>query len=175
MVHLYIGNGKGKTSAALGLCLRAAGFGKRAYIAQFLKSDRIPCGEQTAAKRRLKGHVTIRRFKHQEHPFFAGKKRFYKQRFQRSLERAVMFMRRIVGSGKYDVVVLDEILDAAHQKFIDEISLVRLIRSAKGTELILTGRTASARIRKYADYISLITQIKHPFQRGIPARRGIEY
>ena len=175
MIHLYIGNGKGKTSAALGVCIRAAGFGRKVYIAQFLKSSRIPCGEMSAIKKWLKPNVTIERYKDQEHPFFFGSRQFDRKKFLESLDISVSKLYEIVHSKRFQVVMMDEILDAVDQGFVAEERLLRLMKDAAGIELILTGRTASEKIKRLASYVSLITKIKHPFDRNVKARKGIEY
>jgi len=174
MVHLYIGKGKGKTTAALGLILRAAGFGKRVYFAQFLKSATTESGELNALKKG-KLNITIKKFTDQVHPLFFKKGAFDKKKLKSSIDAALEKVLTIMRQGRYDVIVLDEILNALTGGFCSKTLLKQIIARAAKAELILTGRDAPADIIARADYVSRINKVKHPFDRGVLARRGIEY
>lgn len=174
MVQLYIGDGKGKTTAAFGLALRALGWGKKVYIGQFLKDGRFPCGECKALnKSRLK--LTFDRFSGQSHPVFSSKDKFDREKVKRSVAKALNKVDKAITTGKYDLVILDEVLNALTAGFFTQARLKRIIKKVGKTELVLTGRDAPAGLIKSADYVSLISKIKHPFDRKILARKSIEY
>jgi len=186
MVHLYIGTGKGKTSAAIGLAIRAAGWKKRVYLAQFLKSNKVQSGEVLALQQHLRKYITVERFINQTHPIFLPKKRFNRKVFVDSLRGALVHVSMLIHAGKYDVVILDELLDAVSQGFIPEQQVIDIFDlnplrggsrkdSTKNIELVFTGRKCSRRVKQRADYVSKIIAVKHPFTQGIQARKGIEY
>jgi len=172
MVHVYIGDGKGKTTASLGLALRALGWGKRVYIAQFLKDPKTPCGEIKALD---KIKIKTDRFKNQIHPIFLKKGAFDRVKTKESVDEALKRIEKILRDKKHDVVVLDEILNILALRLCSQAQLVKIIKKAKNIEIILTGRNAPAGIIKLADYVSFIKKVKHPFDKKILARKGIEY
>jgi cob(I)alamin adenosyltransferase len=174
MLHLYIGDGKGKTTAALGCALRALGWGKRVYCAQFLKDTLFPCGELQAAKK-YKLKLTIERFENQVHPIFLKKENINIGKIKASINNGLKKIKSLIRGKRFDIIILDEILDALNAGFLSAKVLTDIIKKAKGTELILTGRTAPSSIMRLADYISFIGKIKHPFDRKIYARKSIEY
>jgi cob(I)alamin adenosyltransferase len=165
-VQVYTGNGKGKTTAALGLALRAAGAGLKVFIAQFIKEER--CSE----------HLMLERF---------GDMIAYRQ-YGRGLIRGVPApediaaaregMREIsdaVRSGSYDVVILDEINMAVFVGLISVEEVLGLIRSRRvGVELVLTGRNAPDAVMEEADLVTEMRELKHYYDKGVRARRGIE-
>ena len=165
-IHIYTGNGKGKTTASLGLALRAMGAGYKVYIVQFLK------GQDHSELKSLKPLklVTLKKF---------GQKAFIHKIGTNpdkvSAQDALKYSKKILKSGKYDVVILDEIFLATFFKLIKVADVVKLIKNKpKNVELILTGRKASPQIIKLADYVTEMREIKHPYQKGLMARKGIE-
>ncbi|MCM8779355.1 MAG: cob(I)yrinic acid a,c-diamide adenosyltransferase [Candidatus Omnitrophica bacterium] len=173
LIHLYYGTGKGKTTSSLGLALRAWGWGKKVVVFQFLKPKDFPSGEMKAL-RKLDKKFKIIRFRKQQHPLF--NKSLNKDELKKSITRALIQVEKIIKEEKYAVVVLDEILNAVSSGFITEKEIIHLFkRKPPTTELILTGRSTPPIFKKFADYISEIKEIKHPFQKGIKARKGIEY
>lgn len=175
MVHLYIGDGKGKTSAALGLAIRGAGSKKKVYIGQFLKDKGAFCGEVEFI-RQTKVSIEIERFPCQRHPMFCKKgKAFDIRKLKESTRQALEKIERAIDEKKFDVIVLDEILNSIKGKVCSKVVLKRLMKKAESIELILTGRAAAQDLIKSADYVSFIKKIKHPFDKGILARCGIEY
>ncbi|OGD19959.1 MAG: cob(I)yrinic acid a,c-diamide adenosyltransferase [Candidatus Aminicenantes bacterium RBG_16_63_16] len=168
-LQVYTGNGKGKTTAALGLALRAAGHGFPTFIGQFLKGQRY--GELRSI-RRLSPLVTIRQF---------GRRGFIHvtenpgdediRRARRGLDACL----RAMLSGKYRIVVLDEVNVALHFRLLDrrDIDLV-LDRKPAGVELVLTGRYAPLWLIRRADLVTEMKDRKHYYDRGIRARTGIE-
>ena len=171
MLHLYIGDGKGKSTAAIGLALRAAGAGKKVCFCQFLKDSKFGCSEEKPLK---KAGIVIERFKGQTHPLFDkdGKKSFSTKK---SVDAAFLGIDKIIAGKKFDIIVLDEALNVWGAGLISGERLYDVAVSAYGRELILTGRGAPPALVKLADYVSLIKKIKHPFDKKIFARKGIEY
>lgn len=168
MVQVYTGNGKGKTTAALGLAVRAAGHGLRVYIGQFMKG--VAYGE-LAALRRLP-NITIEQFGRPEWVDPTS----VTEEDREMAERALRFGREALHSGKYDVVILDEINVAAGWGLLPVDQVVELIESRPANvELVLTGRSAPAKFLELADLVTEMCEVKHPFQRGITSRLGIEF
>lgn len=167
MIQVYTGNGKGKTTAAFGLALRAAGAGLNVYIGQFTKGR--GCSEHKALKR-IK-NIKLEQF---------GRNHFIRNKpLQIDVEFArqgVEKVKKIIASGKYQVIILDEINIALKFKLVrlkGVLDLIKLI--PKNIELILTGRYAPAQLIKAADLVSRIEEIKHYYVQGVKARRGIEF
>ncbi|MCM8784003.1 MAG: cob(I)yrinic acid a,c-diamide adenosyltransferase [Candidatus Omnitrophica bacterium] len=172
LVQVYYGRGKGKTTSALGLALRAWGWGRKIIIFQFFKPKNLLSGEVKAIEKLGEG-IKIVRFG-QRHPIFC--KKIKKEKARNVLNKALKEIRHSLKVGNYDLVILDEILNAVDCDLISEGDIIELIKNkSKSTELIITGRPLVNKLREYADYISEIKEIKHPFQKGIKAREGIEY
>jgi cob(I)alamin adenosyltransferase len=167
LVHIYTGNGKGKTTAAIGLACRAAGSGKKVMIVQFLK------GSSTSELVSLKalGVKVVR----------GDVKKFISNMSEQEINdcksrQHECFKIACDDMGKFDLVVLDEIIVAVSHKMIELNSLIEMINNKpESTELVLTGRGAPEALVDLADYVSDIKCIKHPFTKGIKARKGIEY
>lgn len=166
MIQVYTGAGKGKTTAALGLALRAAGAGLKVYIGQFIKGR--PYSEIKALKK-LK-NIKIEQY---GRGCFIGHKADTKDIIlaKCGLNKAI----RAISSRKYDVVILDEINVALHYKLLNLKEVTSLIKQTpKTTELVLTGRYAHPQVIKLADLVSHIREIKHYYKKGVKARKGIE-
>lgn len=169
LVELFTGNGKGKTSAALGAVLRAAGQGLRVHLIYFMKGD-YPYGERKALARLPS--VTFESFGH-EH--FIDPQNV-KEEEREQARQALHAGREAVLGGKVDVVVLDEVNLAVAWNLIDVEDLLGLIdEKPANVELILTGRRADGRVIERADLVTEMVEVKHPFRKGIEARRGFEY
>lgn len=167
MIQVYTGNGKGKTTAALGLAIRAAGAGLKVYIAQFCKGKR--CSE----------HISIAKIENITIACF-GRTCFIKSRpGAKDIELAQLGLEtviKILKAGKYRVIILDEINIALKLKLLRSEQVLELLRnSPKKIELVLTGRFAHPQIVKLADLVSEIKEVKHYFKQGIKSRKGIEY
>ena len=166
-VHVYTGDGKGKTTAAIGLAVRASGRGLRTYIGMFLKGT--PYGEVEA----LHGDplIAIDLFGGEGHVRRGKASPREKDRAQKGCERALESML----SGQYDLVILDEILVAVDYGLLGREHLTLLLdRRPEGVELVLTGRGAPPEIIDRADLVTEMREIKHYYSRGIQARDGIE-
>lgn len=168
MIYIFTGNGKGKTTSSLGILLRAAGHGMRACLIQFMKE--IETGE--IAPLRALGVECI--------TDGAG---FYKIRGDHSPEethkmkarKALGIAREKILSDNYDIIVLDEINVAVATGLLDEKDIIELIETDKPIHLILTGRGATQSLIARADLVSDINEIKHPFKKGILAKKGLEF
>lgn len=169
LVQVYTGNGKGKTSAAFGLALRAIGRGLRVYVIQFIKGG-FDYGEL---------HIM------HELPNFKlkafGQGKFITEmpptdKDVKLAKEALELAQEVVNSDEYDVVILDEINVALNLKLVDVNEVVDLIKNKpEDVELILTGRHAPPEVVEVADLVTEMKEIKHPYTKGIPPREGIEY
>jgi len=169
LVQVYTGNGKGKTTAALGLALRAVGHGMKVLIIQFMKGN-AGYGEHEAA-RRLSPNLTIIRTGRDA---FVSRSNPDPADFKLAQEGFSM-ARQAVQSKEYDIVILDEINLAIDYGLLPLPDLLQLIDSKPETmELILTGRDAKPEILERADLVTEMTERKHYYTKGIPARKGIE-
>lgn len=172
LIHIYTGEGKGKTTAAIGLAVRAAGNGMKVLFVQFLKG-----GEESGELKIFKGlqeNIEVIRFD-QRHPIFF-KKGDTKEGLINAAKEALRLIDEKIKSGKYDLVVLDEINNLIVQGWADVNELTDIIRKRpEGVEIVLTGRGASEELIDMADYVTEMSAVKHPFKKGIKARKGIEY
>jgi len=166
-VHIYTGNGKGKTTAALGLCLRAIGAGFRVYLAQFMKSGNY--SELTALKR-LGHQVTVEQFGTGH--FVRGEpSEEDRQAARQGFEAATAAL----ASGDYQMVILDESMVALHQGLLSREQIHALIdMRPEAVELVLTGRNAPPEIIETVDLVTDMREVKHYYQDGVTARVGIE-
>jgi len=169
LVQVYTGEGKGKTTAALGLALRAWGHGMRVCIIQFMK-----VGEdygEVLALRKIEG-IDVYQFG-LDHLIFEGEQTSEDIAYaKRGLEMAEDVLR----SNEYDVLILDEVNVAIYFGLLKVADVIGLIRNRKnGTELILTGRHAPKEILEIADLITVMKAEKHPYDSGVIARKGIEF
>lgn len=169
LVQVFTGNGKGKTTAALGTILRAAGHGLRICIVFFMKGD-YDYGEFSTLSRLPHVDVASFGFRHLTDPANIKPEEVEQARL------ALSAAREAVLSGNYDLVVLDEVNVALGFKLIELDEVVKLIKDKPpDVELILTGRYADTRLIEMADLVTEMVKVKHPFDKGIKARRGIEY
>lgn len=166
-VHVYTGDGKGKTTAAFGLALRAAGAGLKVFIAQFVKSEEY--GE-IAALKRFSDLITCRRY--------GGGCWLYKDpgiEDLRCAQKGREEVRSIVAGGRYDMVILDEANIALHYGLVPVDDFLALIdMKPAGLELVFTGRYAHPRLIERADLCTEMREVKHYYQQGVLARKGIE-
>ncbi len=167
-IHVYTGYGKGKTTAALGLALRAAGAGLRVFIAQFIKQRR--CSEHKMIER-LGDSVTIKRF---GKGFIINRKATISD--IKAAQAGLIELKDIIRSKKYDIVVLDEANIATHFGILSVNDLLDIMATKpKGLELVITGRYADKRVIQNADLVTEMKEIKHYRKKGVKARTGIEY
>lgn len=169
LVHVYTGNGKGKTTSALGMTLRAAGHGGKTAFIQFMKG--WPYYGEIAGLSCLFGveHIVTGR------PDFVDRTSpdpVDVSEAQRGFQEAV----RILEAGKHDLVVLDEILVAIDYGMLSAFQTLETLSSRPAhVEVIMTGRGAPPEIMEYADYVTEMVERKHPFRKGVQGRKGAEY
>ncbi|MDD3232903.1 MAG: cob(I)yrinic acid a,c-diamide adenosyltransferase [Candidatus Methanomethylophilus sp.] len=169
LVQVYTGDGKGKTTASLGLGFRAAGCGLNVLMLQFLKPA-AGCGEQLAV-----GHFDNFTF------LPLGLDHMNGHRVDRATDLKVAAetfakAKELIYSGKYDLVILDEINVAMDWELLDPAAVISMLQGRpEHIEVVLTGRHAPAAVIDYADLVTEMKMIKHPFAKGVGARRGIEY
>ena len=167
-VHVYTGPGKGKTTAALGLGIRAAGAGMKVHMVQFMKGRRYS---------EIDTIEKIPNFSISQH----GRDEFVSKENPEQVDidlaqKGFNYSKEIISSGKYDMIILDEINVAVDYNLISIKKLTKLIEEKpEGLELILTGRYAHPEIVRYADLVTEMLEIKHPYQQGIEARKGIDF
>ena len=169
LIHIYCGDGKGKTTAAIGLAVRAAGSGKKVLLLQFFKDGKssefaalahVP-GIETVPQTRIFGFswTLTPEEKEEARGYYAG---LLEEAFRRA--------------GGFDLLVLDEAMSACTTGMIDETRLLALLTGKPAElEVVLTGRNPSQALLDAADYVTEMKKIKHPYERGVAARKGIEY
>lgn len=173
MIQVYIGDGKGKTTAAVGLTIRALGCNLKVLFAQFLKSG------QTGEK------IILETFQ-DKLLFFRPKQRHQQFLWEMTAEELAWtkedielgweILKSEIFSGKWDIVVLDEILDCIQNHLLSEEEILKTVKERpEKVEIVITGHQAPQSFYEIADYISQIDAVKHPFNKGVPARRGIEF
>lgn len=169
LVEVYTGDGKGKTTAALGLAFRAAGHGFRSYIGQFLKGQ--PSGELQAA-RKLQPLVTIEQFGRKK--FIKVTENFEEEDYRLAAEGLKKCLKAMLG-GEYQIVILDEINVALNLGLIKEEEIQKFLdRKPAGVEIVLTGRYAPQSVIDRADLVTEMVCRKHYYDKGVRARKGIE-
>lgn len=167
MIHIYTGSGKGKSTACFGLALRAAGRGFKVYIGQFIKGK--CCGEHYALKK-IK-NIKVEQF---------GRGCFIKKMPTKEdialAQKGFLKIQKNIKDKKYDMIILDEINIALHFKLLKLKDIMELVKNTpKNIELVLTGRYAPKELINLADYVTKMCEIKHPYQKKVFARKGVEY
>jgi cob(I)alamin adenosyltransferase len=168
MIHIYTGNGKGKTTAALGLMIRAAGAGKKIFFGQFVKG--MAYSEVTI----INGQIP-----QIDHQLF-GRKCFIKRDPEpedyKAAQAGLRTVKELIKSGRYDLVVLDELNIALYYKLFSlEEVLAMLENLPENIELVITGRYAPPELIEKADLVTEMKEIRHYYQNGVKARKGIEF
>lgn len=171
LVHIYTGSGKGKTTAALGLALRAAGWGKKVIMYQFLKPPALKLGERKAVTK-SKLSIKIVPVDIKWNMFKKNNKAMVCDKVNQTCKD----IQTIAKKGKYDLIILDEIIFCLSKKLVSLQCIKNIIKSKKDSvELVLTGRGATKEIINFADLVTEMKEIKHPFGKNVKARKGIEY
>lgn len=167
-IHVYTGPGKGKTTAAIGLGMRAAGADLKVHMIQFMKGRRYS---------ELNSIDKIPNFSFVQH----GRDEFVNKESPEKIDidlaqKGFAHAKNVIKKGVYDMVILDEINVAIDYDLIDVHDVLKLIEEKpEKLELVLTGRYAHPEITRYADYVTEMLEIKHPYQQGVEARRGIDF
>jgi len=166
-VHVYTGDGKGKTTAAIGLAIRAAGAGMRVYIAQFVKGMHY---SELDALDRYADRITLKQY---------GRECFIEKEPEeediQAARQGLEEVKGILASGDYQMVILDEANIATHYNLFSPDELIEVVRSKpEAVELVITGRNADPKVVALADLVTEMKEIKHYYNRGVQARAGIE-
>lgn len=171
MIHIYCGDGKGKTTAATGLAVRAAGCGMKVLFARFLKNE-------NSGELRILDSVPEIEVLHLErsYGFFNTLTDEEKEEVRQMYGQLWELIREKISGGQFQMLVIDEFMAAYRYRLIGrEEALDLLTGKPEALELVLTGRDPGPELTALADYVSEIRKVKHPFDQGILARRGIEY
>lgn len=174
MVHVYTGNGKGKTTAALGLAMRAAGHGLKVEIIQFMKEARVYGEYKAIEKLGFEGRagITIVQF---GTGMFVDKGSVSEDDKKRAGE-GMAHAGRVLNGGKADVLILDEVNVAMDYGILEKEEIKKFIEKYRSdSELVLTGRGCPVELVRLADYVTEMKEVKHPFNEGVKGREGIEF
>ncbi len=171
LIHVYTGDGKGKTTAAFGLAMRAAGHGKRVLVLQFLKSRISSSGEISAAK---KCGIRVVKFKDQTSPLFDPTVK--ESELRKAVKEAITYSLDQIKSGNYDLIVMEEFNNVVKNGYATIADLKKLLaEKPEELEIVFTGRGAPKELIDLADYVTEMRMVKHPANNGIMARKGIEF
>lgn len=170
-IHIYYGNGKGKTTCAMGLAVRAAGCGKKVLIIQFMKTGR------SSEIRMLESLPGIEIMDAPRMTKFSFRMTDEERQEMLAADNAVLGeIREKVAGGEYDLLIMDECLGSCHKGFLDEQLLIDFLRNKpEHLEVVMTGRHPDDTLIEIADYVTEMHKVKHPYDEGIRARRGIEF
>ena len=170
LIHIYCGDGKGKTTASMGLALRAAGADKKVLICQFLKSSE---SSELKSLQHIEGIGVLKGAETNKFVFNMSdiEKLKYSDKCKQQLRRAF----DLANAEEYDMLVLDELCAAVSLGMLNEDELlIELKNKNDALEVVVTGRDPSPKLVEIADYVSEIKKVKHPYDKGVPARKGIE-
>lgn len=172
LIHIYTGEGKGKTTASIGLAIRAAGQGLNVLLVQFFKSDKDSSGELNIIRERIPEIEMIRM--NERHPLFKkeespGKiKDSVEETFREAVDKAL--------HGDYDLLIMDEIHSAVAGNWLSVDEVIGFLKhKPEKLEVVMTGRKAHERLIEMADYVTEMNMQRHPYEKGVTARKGIEY
>lgn len=173
LIHIYTGDGKGKTTAAIGLSVRAAGSDMKVLFVQFFKSDDDPSGEKDVFRDVIEGIELVR--SNCRHPFFTGNATD-RDKVAIAITETFETVKACVSEGNVDLLVLDEVMGAIKEDFLSEAEILDFLDNRPDSlEVVLTGRNAPVWLVKISDYVTEMLMIKHPFTGGVKARKGIEF
>lgn len=171
LLHIYTGEGKGKTTAAIGLAVRAAGWGTPVLFVQFFKEDSVPSGEKEFFKRA--GIELIR--SNCRHPIFT-KGRTDEAAIKAAIRGTFEAVAARLATNAPGLLVLDEVMACIKGGWLAAEEIIAFLRDRPaGVEVVLTGRDAPVELVQLADYVTEMLKIKHPFDAGAVARKGVEY
>ena len=169
LIHIYCGEGKGKTTAAIGLAVRCAGSGRKVLILQFLKDGK---SSEFASLSHVPGIETVP----QTRTFGFTWTLTPEEKQEAAAYYTSLLDDAFCRAGDFDLLILDEVLGACTAGLLDEYRLLSLLDGRpEPLEIVLTGRGPSQALRDRADYLTEMKPVKHPFDKGVPAREGIEY
>jgi len=168
MIISYYGKGKGKTTAALGSALRASGYGKKILFVQFIKGD-FPTGEDEALAKI--SNLTHKKFGLGFVGILGDERKLAEH--QEAAQGGMRFV--MENAENFDIVILDEVFGAIKGKLLDENSVIALLKAIKNQDLIMTGRPKISDLLNCSDLVTEMKQIKHPFETGTQAKKGIDF
>lgn len=171
LIHIYFGDGKGKTTAAMGLCTRMAGCEKNVLISQFLK-----CGDSGEIQHLKSCEFVEVLVCDKKRGFFYTMSEKEKEETTKEIKDLFLKVTNKAVSGSINLLVLDEILDVINLGIISESDVISFLKTKpENIEVVLTGRNPSEELLEVCDYVTEMKKIKHPFDKGLNARYGIEY
>ena len=169
MIHIYCGDGKGKTTAALGLICRHIGTGGKAVLAQFLKS--LPTGELETLKT-----LGVPVYRNElPHGFFPNMSEQMQKSVREMHDKTLAEVTQLVRTNMCSLLVLDELCAALSLGLIDREAVLALLDDHGNAELVITGRDPEDALLARADYVTEMKLVKHPYEKGVQARKGIEF
>lgn len=171
LIHIYTGDGKGKTTAAVGLATRALGSGLKVVYCSFHKRPEKYGYTEIDSLKKLGARV----FNFAKgHPHLD--KSIDQNQIRREVPEAIQTLTQLLETESVDMLILDEILISVRDAYLDELVLIDFVKNKPShTELVLTGRSATQNVMDLADYVSFVQKIKHPYDKGILSREGVEY
>ncbi len=169
-IHVYTGDGKGKTTAALGLALRAVGASKKVMIIQFMKK---PNYSEHKAIKKYKLPIEIESFGIGYYKILGDK--HTEEQHQKASQKALKRAEEIIKKNKHDLIILDEINVAIGFGLIDLDDVITILNTRQKAEIVLTGRRAHTKLKNIADLVTEMKKSKHYFDKGVKARKGIEF
>jgi cob(I)alamin adenosyltransferase len=176
LIHYYYGNGKGKTTSIIGGLLRALGHGLKPILIQFLKlhkEDDINSGYFMGEIHFLKDYIPIKQFGRGE---FIDPKNGAKLKDKQLAEEGLNFAREVIHSGKYNLVAMDEVVDAITLNLIKKENLIKILENKpRNVEILISGYKNFQELIDLADYVTNFGMVKHPYNEDIDARQGIEF
>lgn len=171
LIHIYAGDGKGKTTAAVGLSVRCAGAGGKVLFFQFLKDG---SSSEIAILKTIPGIDVVDPIANTKFVFQMNEEE--KKEYAKRCSDKLKELQEHIKKNNYDMIILDEVIHVVNYDFIQVSELLSFIEKRPyNTELILTGRNPKAALLEVADYVTEMAKIKHPYDNGIPARTMIEY
>lgn len=171
LVHIYTGDGKGKTTSAVGLATRALGSGLKVCYCSFHKRPEKYGYTEMDSLRKL--GATVHNFA-KGHPHLD--KSIDENTIKKEVPEAIDFLKNILKTEHFDLLIMDEILISVRDKYLSESTLIDFIQQKpKHLELVLTGRAATENVMQLADYVTFCKKMKHPYDKGVMSRAGIEF
>lgn len=174
-IQVYTGRGKGKTTAAVGLAVRALGWGKKVYVCQFLKPANVKSGEMCLAEK-FADQLRWQRLDAEWPMQKGGPGQDLREKMRLAIKKIWPQIVKAVTENEYELVILDELNCCLSEKLIEWKTVEELLQKKHPqVELVITGRGADKNLIRAADLVSEIVEIKHPYNNGTKARKGIEY